>query len=214
MDEALIRKQEEELQRTGRYYKHICFLCVPLLCVSCYLYGLRPLLLCGFALLMGNLCDRLISLLRRRVYRPGDYSNESFALVIALLMPATVDWYVLAAAIVAGVLIGKEVFGGYGSYPFHPAAVGYAVADGLHFVERPDYAVHGVGQGLKHQADARRVIGNRLVELELLLADGFVREIAFRKADALDQTFGEQFAGLGFHVDHLVFDRRTAAVEY
>ena len=101
---------------------------MPLLCVSCYLYGLRPLLLCGFAVLMGNLCDRLISLLRRRVYQAGDYSNESFALVIALLMPATVDWYVLAAAILAGVLIGKEVFGGYGSYPFHPAAVGYAVA--------------------------------------------------------------------------------------
>ena len=39
MDEALIRKQEEELQHTGRYYKHICFLCVPLLFVSCYLYG-------------------------------------------------------------------------------------------------------------------------------------------------------------------------------
>ena len=128
MDEALIRLQEEELQRTGRYYKHICFLCVPLLCVSCYLYGLCPLLLCGFAVLMGNLCDRLISLLRRRVYQAGDYSNESFALVITLLMPATVDWYVLAAAILAGALIGKEVFGGYGSYPFHPAAVGYAVA--------------------------------------------------------------------------------------
>ena len=128
MDEALIRLQEEELRRTGRYYKHICFLCVPLLFVSCYLYGLRPLLLCGFALLMGNLCDRLISLLRRRVYQAGDYSNESFALVITLLMPATVDWYVLAAAILAGALIGKEVFGGYGSYPFHPAAVGYAVA--------------------------------------------------------------------------------------
>ena len=128
MDEALIRLQEEELQRTGRYYKHICFLCVPLLCVSCHLYGLRPLLLCGFAVLMGNLCDRLISLLRRRVYQAGDYSNESFALVITLLMPATVDWYVLAAAILAGALIGKEVFGGYGSYPFHPAAVGYAVA--------------------------------------------------------------------------------------
>ena len=128
MDEALIRLQEEELQRTGRYYKHICFLCVPLLCVSCYLYGLRPLLLCGFAVLMGNLCDRLISLLRHRVYQAGDYSNESFALVITLLMPATVDWYVLAAAILAGALIGKEVFGGYGSYPFPPAAVGYAVA--------------------------------------------------------------------------------------
>ena len=50
------------------------------------------LLLCGVALLVGNLCDRLLSLLRRRVYQPKDYSNESFALIIALLMPATVDW--------------------------------------------------------------------------------------------------------------------------
>ena len=43
-------------------------------------------------------------------------------------MPATVDIYVLVAAVLAGVLIGKEIFGGYGSYPFNPAAVGYAVA--------------------------------------------------------------------------------------
>ena len=75
-----------------------------------------------------GMCDRLVSLLRRRVYRAGDFSNESFALIIALLMPATVDWYVVIMAVLAGVLIGKEVFGGYGSYPFNPAAVGYAVA--------------------------------------------------------------------------------------
>ena len=126
MDEKLIQKQE--LERTGRYYRHLCFMAIPLLCMSCFLYGLRPLLLCGAALLTGNLCDRLVSLLRHRVYQAGDFSNESFALVIALLMPATVDWYVLIAAVLAGVLIGKEVFGGYGSYPFNPAAVGYAVA--------------------------------------------------------------------------------------
>ena len=128
MEEALIQWQEQELTQTGHYYKHICWMAVPLLWRSCYFYGPRPLLLCGVALLVGNLCDRLISLLRRRVYQPKDYSNESFALIIALLMPATVDWYVLVAAVLAGVLIGKEVFGGYGSYPFHPAAVGYVVA--------------------------------------------------------------------------------------
>ena len=42
-------------------------------------------------------------------------------------MPATVSWYVLVVAVLAGVLIGKEAFGGYSSYPFHPAAVGYVV---------------------------------------------------------------------------------------
>ena len=106
MDEKLIQKQEQELERTGRYYRHLCFMAIPLLCMSCFLYGLRPLLLCGAALLTGNLCDRLVSLLRHRVYQADDFSNESFALVIALLMPATVDWYVLIAAVLAGVLIG------------------------------------------------------------------------------------------------------------
>ena len=128
MDESLIREQEAQLQKTGRYYKHICFMAVPVLCMACFLYGVRPLLLCGIAVLTGNLCDRLVSLLRRRVYQAGDFSNESFALVIALLMPVTVDLYVLIAAVLAGVLIGKEIFGGYGSYPFNPAAVGYVVA--------------------------------------------------------------------------------------
>ena len=128
MDEALIQEQERQLQKTGRYYKHICFMAVPVLCMACFLYGVRPLLLCGIAVLTGNLCDRLVSLLRRRVYQAGDFSNESFALVIALLMPVTVDIYVLIAAVLAGVLIGKEIFGGYGSYPFNPAAVGYVVA--------------------------------------------------------------------------------------
>ena len=128
MDESLIREQEAQLQKTGRYYKHICFMAVPVLCMACFLYGVRPLLLCGIAVLTGNLCDRLVSLLRRRVYQAGDFSNESFALLIALLMPVTVDIYVLIAAVLAGVLIGKEIFGGYGSYPFNPAAVGYVVA--------------------------------------------------------------------------------------
>ena len=212
MDEALIREQEQQLQKTGKYYKHICWMAVPPLCMACYLYGLRPLLLCGFAVLMGNLCDRLISLLRRRVYQAGDYSNESFALVITLLMPATVDWYVLAAAILAGALIGKEVFGGYGSYPFHPAAVGYAVADGFHLVQRADHAVRRIRQGVEHQTDAGRVVGNRLVKLERLLADGFMGQVAFREADTFHDAFCEQFARRVLHVDHLIFDRRGAAV--
>ena len=127
MEDSIKKQQAAELARTGGYYKHICWMALPLVCMSAYLYGPRPVLLCLVALLTGNLCDRLVAVLRRRVYRPGDWSNESFALVIALLMPATVSWYVLVTAVMAGVLLGKEAFGGYGSYPFHPAAVGFVV---------------------------------------------------------------------------------------
>lgn len=110
------------------YYRDLVLLTIPLLCMSCYFYGARPLLVCLAALLTGNLCDRLISLLRRRPYKGADLSSESFALVIALLMPPSVDYQVVVVAALAGVLLGKEAFGGYGSYPFQPAAVGYAVA--------------------------------------------------------------------------------------
>lgn len=110
------------------YYMDICLLGVPLISMAYFYYGLRPVLMCGYAVLLGNLCDRLISMLRRREYDPTDWTNESFSMVISLLLPASCPWSVLTVAVLAGVLIGKEAFGGYGNYPFHPAAVGYAVA--------------------------------------------------------------------------------------
>ena len=38
MDERLIQQQEQELAKTGRYYLHVCFMTIPLLCMACFLY--------------------------------------------------------------------------------------------------------------------------------------------------------------------------------
>ena len=57
--------------------------------------------------------------------------NEGFlvsGMLIPLVMPVDVPLWMVAVATAFAVIIGKEVFGGYGSYPFNPAAVGYAVA--------------------------------------------------------------------------------------
>ena len=93
------------------------------------------------------------------------------------------------------------------------AAVGHAVAYGLDFAERFDDSVFGIGQRLHHQLDAGGVVRNGAVQLERRFAHGLVREVAFRQTDALDETFREQFAGCGLHVDDLILDRRGAAVE-
>lgn len=103
-------------------------LMLPLLAMDVYLYGMRPALLCLVAIITAGICDWLVSLLRRRPFERGELSSEAFALLVAMLMPASVDYYVLIVAVLAAVLIGKEAFGGYGHYPFHPAAVGYVVA--------------------------------------------------------------------------------------
>ena len=94
------------------------------------------------------------------------------------------------------------------------AAVRHAVTDGLDLVERPDDAVRRIGQRVEYQADAGRVVGNGAVQLEILSSDGFVGEDAVAESDAFDQAFGQQRAAGLLHVDHLVFDRGTAAVEY
>lgn len=121
-------KTTRQVENTGRYYRDICCMAVPLLCMAGYFYGLRPVLMCAVAMLTGRLCDRVVAVLRKRPYVQEDYSNESIAILIALLLPATASWYVVVAAVLAGVVIGKEAFGGYGSYPFNPAAVGFAIA--------------------------------------------------------------------------------------
>ena len=48
-------------------------------------------------------------------------------MLIVLLMPASVSYGIVIAAVIAAVLV-KEAFGGEGHYPFHPAAVGAAIA--------------------------------------------------------------------------------------
>lgn len=112
----------------ARYYSDVILCCIPVLIMSVFFYGLRPLFLSFAAVVTGNLIDLLMAFLRDRRYDPHEHSSECFALVLALMMPASVPYYVVVVAVLAGDLLGKEVFGGVGCYPFHPVAVGYAIA--------------------------------------------------------------------------------------
>ena len=42
MQDTIKNTQTAALAETGRYYKHICWMALPLVCMSAYLYGLRP----------------------------------------------------------------------------------------------------------------------------------------------------------------------------
>src|SRR5699024_5165507 len=95
--------------------------------MSWYYYGLRPVLLLLTGLLVAYLCDCALAPLHGAGYHPHEPSSECFAALIVLMMPATVPYAVVVAAVIAAVLV-KEAFGGEGHYPFHPAAVGMAVA--------------------------------------------------------------------------------------
>lgn len=109
---------------------HTDYLCmmIPLLAWPVFLYGLRPLVLSLVALVTAKICDHLVAFLRRRRYDRGDNSSLVHAMLLVMLLPASVPYYVVCISVAFSVLLAKEAFGGYGAYPFHPTAVGYAVA--------------------------------------------------------------------------------------
>lgn len=122
------KQKQPAVQHEGQgIYLDLVLMCLPLIGMATCFYGLRVLLLCGVSVLTANLCDRFVALLRHQTYEKGELSSEAFALMLTLLMPATVEYYVVVVGTLAAVLLAKEAFGGYGAYVFHPTAVGYAV---------------------------------------------------------------------------------------
>ena len=103
---------------------------MPRLAMGVFLYGPRVLLLALVGVITAKLSDRFAALLRGRSYDPTENLSVVVALVIVLMVPATVRYRVVVLAVLAAVLVSKEAFGGPGNYPFNPAAVGYCVEAG------------------------------------------------------------------------------------
>ncbi|MEG0896334.1 MAG: RnfABCDGE type electron transport complex subunit D [Ruthenibacterium sp.] len=101
---------------------------LPLLAMSLYFYGWRPLVVCAAAMLTANLCDRLVALLRNLPYDKSENSSMAIALLLVMLFPASVPYQIVVISVMVAVLVGKAAFGGYGTYPFNPSALGFAVA--------------------------------------------------------------------------------------
>lgn len=119
------------------YYSDLLWCAVPLTGMAWYYYGLRPVLLMLAALVTAYLCDCALAPLHGEGYRAHEPSSECFAALIVLLMPASVSYGIVIAAVIAAVLV-KEAFGGEGHYPFHPAAVGAAIAG----ISWPEHVYH------------------------------------------------------------------------
>lgn len=105
----------------------VLFALFPLAFMAVYLYGPRPALMLGVALLTAFICDFLVALLRHYPHDNTENSSFVYAAIFTLMLPATAPYYMIVVGVAIAVLIGKHIFGGWGSYPFNPAAVGYAV---------------------------------------------------------------------------------------
>ncbi len=116
------------LQKSNAFNRDIIAMTIPLFLMAFFFYGPRVFLIQLVAWFTARLSDRVAALFKGIPYDKTENSSVAIAFLIVLMFPATVRYRVVVAAVALAVLIGKEAFGGYDSYPFNPVAVGFGVA--------------------------------------------------------------------------------------
>jgi electron transport complex protein RnfD len=75
----------------------------------------------------GVLSEYAIQIAFRQPYHAMNGHGALMGLIIGVLMPPTVPWWVVVIGVVVAILVGKQIYGGIGGYPFHPALVGWLI---------------------------------------------------------------------------------------
>ncbi|MDD2955121.1 MAG: RnfABCDGE type electron transport complex subunit D [Oscillospiraceae bacterium] len=99
---------------------------LPLYFMATYFYGARALALGGVSLLSAVAADVICVFLSGRRPNPRDFSALVTGLLIPLMLPASVPYYVPVTAAVFAIAVVKHPFGGVGQNIFNPAAGGFA----------------------------------------------------------------------------------------
>ncbi len=126
---ARLRKQQRVLHPSFRHFQDIILICLLLVAMSVYFYGLRPAILVLISVVTAVVADFVIIKGREELeYDATDISSIAFAIIFTLMLPASAPYYVVVLGTLVTIVLGKHAFGGSGNYPFHPSAFGYAAS--------------------------------------------------------------------------------------
>ncbi|MBW1787370.1 MAG: RnfABCDGE type electron transport complex subunit D [Deltaproteobacteria bacterium] len=113
--------------KTTCMYYNIMLALLPAVVMGVVYYGFDALRVVSASIASAMLAEALMQMLLRRPIRIADGSAAVSGLVLALILPASVPLYVVVVANFAGIIIGKQLFGGLGASPLNPALVGWAI---------------------------------------------------------------------------------------
>ncbi len=104
-----------------RYMTMVIIALVPALLASVYFFGLRVLLMIAVSYAAGGATEVIFAIVRKEEIKEGFLVT---GLLFPLVLPPGLPLWMVAAGVVFGVVVGKELFGGTGRNIFNPALVG------------------------------------------------------------------------------------------
>jgi electron transport complex protein RnfD len=102
---------------------------IPGIIALVYIFGPGVAINIAIALVVAELSEASVLLLRRRPLAPSllDYSAALTAVLLAVSLPPLSPWWLTALGASFAIVFGKQLYGGLGYNPFNPAMVGYAL---------------------------------------------------------------------------------------
>ena len=118
---ASVKKQRKSKSIYGDQL--ICL--AALVGMSIWQYGARAAMICLGSVLVCILSDMIFCRMTRKTYNPKDLSTIAAGLCIALMMPASVNYGIVAGGALLAIAV-KHIFGGKDNYIFNPTCVAIA----------------------------------------------------------------------------------------
>jgi len=100
---------------------------LPAIVASVVLFGVRALrvitLAIGASVALDALCNKVLP----SKDHTGNLSSVTIGVLLAFMLPVDAPWWLVVVGCLLTIVFGKKLFGGWGGYPVHPVALGYAM---------------------------------------------------------------------------------------
>lgn len=100
---------------------------IPAALMGLAYFGVSALGVIGLSVATAVGWELAFTKIAKRPNTVGDGHAALIGLIFGLLLPAAVPWWFVLTGTFIAVVIGKQIFGGIGSYPFNPAVLSAAI---------------------------------------------------------------------------------------
>lgn len=107
--------------------REICIALVPAVAMSVYHFGPQSLVIIGLSVLTAVGTESLCLKLMKKDQVVDDFHAVYIGMLLAFMLPADAPWWLPVTGSAVSIGLGKMIFGGLGSNPFCPPAIGWSI---------------------------------------------------------------------------------------
>ena len=100
---------------------------IPPAVMAIYLFGLQSLIIMVISMATAVIVEAVIERLTKKTLTYKDGHAILIGLILALILPPSVAWWMPVVGASVAIILGKLLFGGLGNYPFNPPLVAWVV---------------------------------------------------------------------------------------